>query len=111
MHNQCENHHIASDKAHASENTDQYKEYFKLAGVDLQYEKNIIPLEGHRGGHTKAYKKWVLDKLKKYINIDNTKDENKVLLDMILEKIAEALYENPRLPYSDGKQDLDNYNF
>ena len=60
VHNQCENHHIASDKARASGYTDRYAELFGYAGVDLQYEKNIISLENHKGGHTKAYKEWIL---------------------------------------------------
>lgn len=91
--------------------TKQYEDYFALAGVDLQYEKNIIPLEDHKGSHTKAYKEWVLDELKKYLKKDYTKDENKTLLDMVLDKLADALYDNPRLPYTDGKQDIDKYRF
>ena len=108
MHNQCENHHIASDKAKAGGFTDQHAELFEYAGVDLQYEKNIISLEDHKGGHTIVYKEWVLEGLKKYIKKENREEKNKQLLDMVLNKIAQVLNENNRLPYSDGKDKLDN---
>lgn len=56
MHNQCENHHIASDKSEKSGFTAKYQELFDLAGMSLQDDDNIVPLEGHKGAHTKVYK-------------------------------------------------------
>ncbi len=111
VHNACERHHIASDKAHTSGYTDQYAELFGYAGENLQYNRNIIPLENHRGGHTIAYKEWVLDGLKKYIKKDNTTNENKKMLDMVLDMMIDALKENSRLPYSDGKDTLKEYSW
>ena len=46
MHNQCEDHHIASDKSEKSGFTAKYQELFDLGDMSLQDPDNIVPLEG-----------------------------------------------------------------
>ena len=40
---------------------------------------------------------------------ENTTEENKKMLDMVLDMIIDALNDNDRLPYTDGKNALGEY--
>jgi hypothetical protein len=58
-------HHIASIES--TEFTPSYRQIFKEAGMNLKDDANEMTLVGHdfyaRGGHSRAYKEWVLELL------------------------------------------------
>ena len=103
VHNKCdgEYHHIASDKSIASGYTEQYQKVFDQAGMSLQDDANIIYLEGHHGAHTKVYKEYVLNYITDAVG-DKTGEEAKQALTGALNRIAEQLRQNPRMPYRGG---------
>ena len=103
VHNKCngENHHIASDKSVVSGYTEQYQQVFDQAGMSLQDPANIIYLEGHHGAHTTAYKDYVLNAITEAVG-NKTGEEARQALTSTLNRIAEQLRQNPRMPYRGG---------
>lgn len=96
-----QNHHVASNKAIKSGFTKRYEKIFKKAGMTLEDPANKIFLEGHAGGHTKKYKKYVL----RYLQ-DSTRGHKgtayKEALINALNELKEELIKNPKLPYKGG---------
>ena len=91
-------HHIASNKAIKSGFTDAFKKIFDKAGMKLSDAANKVFLEGHKGGHTKAYKEFVLGYLEKATKgLEGTKA--KEALTNALGELKDILKSNPRLPY------------
>jgi hypothetical protein len=91
-------HHIASNKAIKSGFTDAFKKIFDKAGMKLSDAANKVFLEGHKGGHTKKYKEFVLNYLEKATKgLEGTKA--KEALTNALGELKEILKSNPKLPY------------
>ena len=103
VHNYCEDHHIASDKSKKSGYTSEYEAIFESAGMSLQDKENIVSLEEHRGAHTKAYKEFVLKKLKEAVENKTSIADRNAALKLALGELKELLLRYNRLPYSDGK--------
>lgn len=66
-------------------------------------KENIVSLEEHRGAHTKAYKEFVLKKLKETVENKTSIADRNAALKLALGELKELLLRYNRLPYSDGK--------
>jgi len=95
-------HHIASDKAIKSGFTEAYEAIFKEAGMTLKDPTNIVDLVGHSGGHTVAYKQYVLDYLKRATSGLTSMESKNAALKSALNELKEQLLKNPRMPYKGG---------
>ncbi len=90
-------HHIAP------KGDDRLRKIFEEVGADIDYDDaNLMELPGHCGGHTNAYRDYVLEKLRHAVDGETRVMLKKQALNDALAKLREELTKNPRLPYKDG---------
>ena len=94
VHNGCtQGHHVISPKN--STYTPKFKKITDRFGLDLNDGWNIIDLPDHIGRHTNKYHEFILESITDIAN--NSANANDFLRGF--QKIVDALWSNPRIPY------------
>lgn len=75
--------------------------YIEVNGEQIKATE-YHPLENHKGAHTKAYKKYVLERITDATDGLTEKEEIKDALINALRELRKELLENPRMPYRGG---------
>jgi hypothetical protein len=97
-------HHIASDKAHASGFTGEFKKIFDKGGMSLQDKANKMPLPGHAntGSHSLEYHRFVLRRLQVATKDCSDQADCRKALKAALYRLRKRLEQNPRLILGEG---------
>ena len=93
-------HHIFTRLSIKSGLTEKFEAMFFLAGMTLRDPANIIRLVGHRGRHTLAYHRYVMNYLEEALEgLVGGSTAYREALRAALYELQRQLFANPRLPY------------
>lgn len=90
-------HHILTNKGIQADRIMALLSKYGLGHFDLNDPKNLLPLFGHRGGHTKKYRAWAYNTLLERLEIASPGEEESALYSA-LEWMANEIKKDPRKP-------------